>query len=159
MQLNLKNYQISKAKDYLKKNSFLFFSIGANQNSQNWLEIEQKLSKLELNYYKTYNNTTKKIIKNSIYKNLSHLVNSTFFLLKPKLSKIKSNIINSILFATLAIKLNKKIYLISQSKNINSFNYKKNMSVMYQFLLTNLKFSNTVIRKKNFLSKQCDLNT
>ena len=153
MELNLKNYQISITKNYLKKNNFILLSISANQNSKNWLKIEQGLNKLELSYYKTYNNTTKKIIKNSIYKNLIHIVNSTFFLLKPKnTNKIltKSNIINmvnSVFFTTLAIKLNKKIYSISQSKNINSFNYKKNMSIMYQFLLTNLKFSNTMIKK------------
>lgn len=154
MQLNLKNYQILKTKNYLKKNNFLLFSIGANQNSQNWLTIEQGLNKLQLNYYKTYNNTTKKIIKNSIYKNAIHLVNSTFFILKPNKQtkiQIKSNImnvINSIFFSTLAIKLNKKLYLISQSKNINSFDYKKNMSLIYQFLVTNLKFSNCVTRKE-----------
>ena len=153
MQLNLKNYQISKTKNYFKKNNFILLSISANQNSKNWLKIEQGLNKLKLSYYKTYNNTTRKIIKNSIYKNLIHIVNSTFFLLKPKnTNKVltKSNIINmvnSVFFTTLAIKLNKKIYSISQSRNINSFNYKKNMSIMYQFLLTNLKFSNTIIKK------------
>lgn len=66
MQLNLKNYQTSKTKNYLKKNNFLLLSIGANQNSQNWLTIEQGLNKLKLSYYKTYNNNTKKILKNSI---------------------------------------------------------------------------------------------
>ena len=154
MKLNLKNYQILKTKNYLKKNNFLLFSIGANQNAQDWLNLEQELNKLQLNYYKTYNNTTKKIIKNSIYKNSIYLINSTFFLLKPNKQnkiQIKSNIINvinSIFFTTLAIKLNKKLYLISQSKNINSLDHKKNMSIMYQFLLTNLKFSNSVIIKK-----------
>lgn len=155
MQLDLKNYQILKTKNYLRKNNFLLFSISANRSSQNWLTIEQGLKKLQLNYYKTYNNLTKKIIKNSIYKNSIHFVNSTFFLLKPRKknkSQIKSNvmnIINSIFFTTLAIKLNKKIYLISQSKNINSFNYKKNMSLMYQFLLTNLKFSDITVYQTN----------
>ena len=153
MQLNLKNYQISKTKNYLKKNNFVLLSIGANQNSQNWLKIEQELNKLQLNYYKTYNNTTKKIIKNSIYKNSINIINSTFFLLKPKdKNKFSTknnliNMVNSIFFTTLAIKLNKKFYSISQSKNINSFNYKKNMSLIYQFLLTNLKFSNAITKK------------
>ena len=153
MQLNLKNYQISKTKNYLKKNNFVLLSISANQNSKNWLKIEQELHKLGLSYYKTYNNTTKKIIKNSIYKNSIHIVNSTFFILKPKTTNkvlTKSNIINmvnSIFFTAVAIKVNKKLYSTSQSKNINSFNYKKNMSIMYQFLLTSLKFSNTMIKK------------
>lgn len=150
MQLNLKNYQISKTKNYLKKNNFLLFSINANQNSQNWLKIEQELNKLNLSYYKTYNNSAKKIIKNSIYKNSIHLINSTFFFLKPKKKNdIAINLINLIFFTILAIKLNKTLYLISQSKKINSFNYKKNVSITYQFLVTNLKICNIVTNKKN----------
>jgi len=153
MQFNLKSYQISKTKKYLRNNNLLLFSIGANQKSQNWITIEQGLHKLKLDYYKTYNNTTMKIIKNSIYLNLINTINSTFFFLKPhKNNKIltKSNLINvlnSILFTVLAIKLNKKVYAISQSKGINSFDYKKNAATMYQFLLTNLKFSHTLAKE------------
>jgi hypothetical protein len=154
MQLNLKNYQLSKTKNYLRKNNFLLLAIGANQNAQNWLTIEQGLHKLKLKYYKTYNNTTKKTIKNSIYTNSIHMVNSTFFLLAPQkknknLTKTNFiNTLNSILFTVMAIKLNKKVYSISQSKNLNSFDYKKNVSIAYQFLLTNLKFSYALGEKK-----------
>jgi hypothetical protein len=150
MQINFKNYQISKTKNYLKKNNFLLFSINANQNSQNWLKIEQGLHKLNLSYYKTYNNSAKKIIKNSIYKNSIHLINSTFFFLKPiKKNDIAINLINSIFFTVLAIKLNKTLHLISQLKKINSLNYKKNVSITYQFLLTNFKMCNIVTTTKN----------
>jgi hypothetical protein len=153
MQFNLKSYQISKTKQYIKKNNFLLFSIGANQNSQNWIAIEQNLHKLKLNYYKTYNNTTVKTLKNSIYKNALNTVNSTFFFLKPQENSnllTRNSLIstlNSILFTVLAIKLNKKVYVISQSKNIRSFSYRKNVSIMYQFLLTNLKASHSLSKK------------
>ena len=153
MQFNLKSYQISKTKQYLQKNNFLLFSIGANQNSQNWITIEQNLHKLKLNYYKTYNNTTIKTLKNSIYKNSLNTVNSTFFFLKPQQnSKLLTrnnliNTLNSILFTVLAIKLDKKVYAVAQSKNIRSFNYKKNVSIMYQFLVTNLKSSHPLTKK------------
>lgn len=154
MKFNLKTYQISKTKQYLKKNNFLLFSVGANQDSQNWVTIEQGLHKLKLNYYKIYNNTTRKIIANSIYSNFISTVNSTFFFLKPQQnSKVFTknttiSLFNSILFTVLAIKLNRKIYAIAQSKNINSFDYKKNISVMYQFLITNQKFSHTLNEKR-----------
>lgn len=152
MQFNLKNYQISKTKQYLKENNFLFFSIGANQKAQNWLTTEQGLHKLRLNYHKIYNNITIKIIKNSTYKNSLNMINSTFFFIKPMSNKllIKKKLLNglnSILFNILSIKLNKKIYAISQVKQMSSFNYKTNMAVMYQFLITNLKSSYTIVKK------------
>jgi hypothetical protein len=152
MQLNLKSYQIIKTKHYLKDKSFLLFSIGANKSTQNWVETEQGLHKFKLNYHKVYNNIAIKIAKKSIYKNSLGMVNSTFFFIKPSNNQLlnKRNLLNglnSIQFNVLSIKLNKKIYAISQSKNMSSFNYKTNMSVMYQFLLTNLKSSYNIIEK------------
>lgn len=152
MQLNLKSYQIRKTKQFLKEKSFLIFSIGANQNAQNWIETEQGLHKLKLNYHKTYNNIAIKIARNSIYKNSLNLINSTFFFMEPSSKQLLSkksllNGLNSIQFNVLSIKLYKKIYEISQSKNMTSFSYKNNMSIMYQFLLTNLKSSYNIHKK------------
>ena len=152
MKLNLKSYQINKTKEYFKDKSFLLFSIGANQNAQNWIETEQGLHKLKLNYHKAYNNIAIKIAKNSIYKNSLNLINSTFFFIEPSSKRLlgkKSllNGLNSALFNVLSVKLNKKIYAISQSKNMTSFNYKTNVSIMYQFLLTNLKSSYNISKK------------
>lgn len=164
MQFNLKDYQLLKTKQYLKKNDFLLLSVGANQKAQNWISTEQVLYQLKLNYYKIYNNITIKIIKNSIYKNSLNIINSTFFFFKPVTNELLNKkrllqSLNLIQLNVLAIKLNKKIYTLSQSKNIKSFNYKTNISVMYQFLITNLKSSYTMIKNKETFSKQCDLNT
>lgn len=144
MKFNLKEYQKQKIKHQLKNNPLILFSINTNQNSQTWITTEQELKKLNFNYYKIYNNSTKKIIKNSINKNTTNLINSTFFLLKPtsKTAQINNKILhqlNSIFFTILAIKLNQKIYMITQSKSIVSLNQKKNMAILYQFLLTNMK--------------------
>lgn len=152
MQFTLKDYQLLKTKQYLKKNDFLLLSIGANQKAQNWLNTEQGLYQLRLNYYKIYNNITIKIIKNSIYKNSLKIINSTFFFIKPITNKLlnKKKLLqnlNSIQLNLLAIKLNKKIYALSQTRNLNSFNYKTNISIMYQFLITNLKSSYTMIKR------------
>lgn len=149
MKFNLKTYQEQKTKRYVKDSKFILLSINANQKSQNWIVTEQELLKLKLRYYKIYNKTTKKIIRNSIYSNFVNVVGSTFFFLKPADDKvhIKTNMfqrLNSVLFTTLAIKLNKKVYAPTQSKTIRSFHYKKNMSVLYQFLLTNLKSSHSL---------------
>ena len=83
MQFNLKSYQIYKTKKYLK-NDFLFLAIGANQNSQNLINISQNLHKLNLTYYKIYNNTSIKMFKNSVYQNLSKTLNTTLFFLKKR---------------------------------------------------------------------------
>nr|WPV72410.1 hypothetical protein orf150 [Navicula sp.] len=149
MKFNLKTYQEQKTKQYIKDSKFILLSINANQKSQNWIVTEQELLKLKLKYYKIYNKTTKKIIKPSIYSNFVNVVGSTFFFLKPESNKvqIKTNMfqrLDSVLFTPLAIKLNKKVYTPTQSKTIKSFHYKKNMSVLYQFLITNLKSSHSL---------------
>ena len=143
MRLNLKTNQKNNTKYLLKKNNFLFFAIGSNQNSQNWIILEQSLHKLAFAYNKTYKNITTKILQESVIKKLKNIINSTFFFLKPKKKTIiKSNIIDTlsaIKFSVLAFKLNKKIYAIPQLKNQNSLHYKKNISIMYQFLITTCK--------------------
>lgn len=145
MQFNLKSYQIYKTKQYLQESEFLLFSIGANQNSQNWVAIEQNLQKLNLDYYKTYNNITIETLKHSVYENSFYTINSTFFFLKPQKNcrlLTRNNMINTlsvISFTILAFKLAKKMYLITQLNNMVSFNYKKNLSIMYQFLITIFK--------------------
>lgn len=146
MQFNSKNYQIYKTKKYLKENNFLFFSVGANQKFKNLLDLDQNLCKLNLNYYKIYNNITTKVLKNSAYQNISKTLNSTMFFIKPLVNdklltkNSLASILNPTFFTLLKVKLHKKIYLITQLKNLKSFNYIKNISIMYQFLVMNLKF-------------------
>lgn len=146
MKFNFKEYQREKTKQYLKNNNFILLSVNANQKSQNWITLEQGLYKLKLNYYKIYNKTTKKVIKNSTHKNIANMISTTFFFLKPKNNKILIktdifNLLNFISFTLLGIKLNKNIYSTLQSKNIISFHYKKNASILYQCIITNLKYS------------------
>ena len=145
---------MSKTKQYLKKNDFLLLSLGANQNSQNWMLIQQGLHKVNLNYYKVGNNTAIKIIENSIYMNYVNSMSSTFFFLKPSkhnTTLTKSSLIyvlNSLFFTVLIIKLDKNFYTVAQTKKIKSFVYKENLSSMYQFLLVNLETS-VRIKQKN----------
>lgn len=143
MQFNLKNYQNLVIKNTLKKKNLLFFTININKDSQNWLTIEQSLHKLGLTYAKTYNNIAIKILERSIFRNIKNLISSTFFILKQQKNLIiKNTIINSlgsIDFTTLMLKLNKNIYIKPQLNTMNSYHYKKNISIMYQFLIITLK--------------------
>lgn len=145
MKFNLKTYQENKTKQYLKDSKLVVLSTNANKKSHNWVITEQELLKLKLRYYKIYNKTTKKIIKDSIYLNFVNIIGSTFFFLKPANNneiQIETKMFPQKLdFTTLAIKLNKKVYAPAQLKTIQSFYYKKNVSVLYQFLLANLKSS------------------
>jgi hypothetical protein len=82
-EINSKRYKIIKTKNYLKNNNlFLFFS-GINQNSTDWIKIEQKLKNLNLNYYKIFNRTSTQILKNSIFINTEPTINGITFFIKP----------------------------------------------------------------------------
>lgn len=154
MQFNLKNYQKTKTENILKKNNFLLFTLGANQNSRNWMLAEQNISKLALAYTKTYNNAATKVLESSVFKNLKNSINSTFFFMNPKKNKktlIRNNLLNtlnSIQILTLTLKLNKKIYAAYQFKAVNSFHYKKSASIIYQFLAATLKVTSVLKKKK-----------
>ena len=144
MKLNFRTYQKTQTKSIIKKNNFLLFTIGANQNSSNWVAIEQNLYKLDLAYTKIYNNITTKIFQDSVVKKLKNTISSTFFFLTHKNTAkiIKSSLLNEIStskFDVVALKLNKKLYAVPQLKKLNSFHYKKNVAVLYQFLSTTLK--------------------
>ena len=146
MQLNFRNYQKTKIKSLIKNSDLLLLAIGANQNSANWITLEQNLHKLDLNYTKIYNNITTKILQDSIGRKLKNILNSTFFFLKHKNTAqlIKSTFLNELKiskFNVITIYLNKKIYTISQLKKINSFHHKKNIAILHQSLTTVLKSS------------------
>jgi hypothetical protein len=144
MKLNFRTYQQNQTKSTLKKNKFLLFTLGANQNSTNWIAIEQNLHKLDLTYNKIYNNITTKVLKDSIAKKIKDTIHSTFFFLTHKSTTkvIKSSILNEISaskFNIVALKLNKKLYATPQLKKLSTFHYKKNVAILYQFLSTTLK--------------------
>lgn len=154
MKLNLKEYQKKKIKQYLKNVSLTILAINANRRAQSWTGMEQELKKLKFTYYKICNKTTTKIMKNSANINFANIINSTFFFLKPTHNKVKINKktfqqLGSILFSLLAIKLSKKIYTLDQSRNIPLLNYKKNMSIFYQFLITHTKRSYFITNRRN----------
>ena len=160
--MKFKNYQFLKIKQYLKNNDILLISNGINQKALNWVKLEQGIKKMNLKYFKPYNKITKKVISTSIYFNYINLINGSFFFLaqnnRTTLNKnlFKAEKLEFLKFRLLALKLNKKLYSIKQIQKINSLTYKKVISTFYQFLLINLKFSQTLIKSK---SKQCDLNT
>lgn len=161
--MKFKSYQTKKIKSFIKNNRLLLFANGTNQKAKNWIAIEQGLQKLEIKYYKPYNKLAIKTFNNSIYNNIKGIINGPLFFLTPlnKFITVKKNILlnetlEPLIFKLLAIKLNTKVYSIPQVKKISSLKYKDSIAVLYQFLLIQLKFPQTIITKN---SKQCDLNT
>lgn len=145
MDFTTKEYTIKKTKSYIQSNNLLFFFNGINRSSIDWVIVEQSLKNINFDYYKIFNQTSKKTLNNSVYKNVTPLINGiTFFIKTIASTKELSNpvLLNSfepLLFTLLAVKLNDKIYSHQQLKSIYSLNYKDNKLLFFQFGITNLK--------------------
>lgn len=150
MKFTAKNYKINKAKNYIKTNNILFFVNGVNKNSNDWIHTEQNLKKINFQYYKVFNKTTKKTLNDSIYNKANNIVNGITFFIKPETNTgnlLKNTIVKDLkllLFILLAVKLNNRLYSINQLNKNNSFNYLDNKLLMYQFGLVHLKRFNSL---------------
>ena len=144
--MNFKIYQHTKIKSDLKNNTLLFFVNGVNQDCVNWVKVEQGLKKLKFIYYKVFNKLTIKILKTSIFFNLSKTIAGPFFFFIFKRKKFEidkillfSKHLKSLFFSLFALKLNNKVYSIIQIKKLSSFKYSSNIVLFYQFLFIHLK--------------------
>ena len=132
MKFNYKNFKIKKTKNYMKKNK-LFIFVSSICNS---------LKNINFSYYKIYNKTVRKALKSSIYyRAIKFVLNSTIFLIKPKIKKLLKQIlyINFKFYNFLILKLNNKIYKTIQLKKNYSLNYKINKLFIFKFAVINLK--------------------
>ena len=158
MDFNLKNYQIFKLKKYFKKNDLFFLFHSSKLNSTKWIDMEQTLKKLKLNYYKPLNGTALKTFKGSIYQNFSSIVagfvlfvNSQYKTTQHELPEILKRLKPS--FVLISVKLNNKIYSPAQLKGMKSLSYNKNMFNLYKSLDKHLKTSYVLTTKKRLTSK------
>jgi len=145
MELEKKNYQILKTRNYLKLNKLFFFFNGTNKNSDKWLLVEQQLKSLGYYSYKITNRPMHRTLNKSIYINIKPIVNGITFLIKPSsnsyvLTKsiFKKNF-EPLFFIILAVKLNNKIYSYPQIQKINTFEYKINKLILYKFSIKHTK--------------------
>ena len=138
MKFELKTYKVFKIKYYLKKNKLFFFYTATSLNLKNWLVIEQTLKKSNLNYYRLSNTLAVKTMKASIYTNFKQLIHSLTMFVNPKPKttlKLKKLINLEKVLTLLSVKLNNKIYSISQLKNLNSLNYNYTVLRLFQFFI------------------------
>ena len=150
MKFTAKNYKINKAKNYIKTSNILFFFNGVNKNSNDWIHTEQNLKKINFQYYKVFNKTTKKTFSDSIYNKANNTINGITYFIKPETTTknlLKNTIVKDLkllLFILLAVKLNNKLYSANQLNKNNSFNYVDNKLLKYQFGIVHLKRFNSL---------------
>jgi hypothetical protein len=153
MDSNSKDYERIKLQKLLKTNDFFFLCHSSKLNLNQWMHTEQKLKKLKLKYSKTLNSTALKLFKNSIYKNLTPIiqgfvlfVNSNFKTAELRLNALQKDLKPS--FELIAIKLNNKTYATSQLKGLKTFSYNKNVFNLHQSLDRYLKTTYLLTEKK-----------
>lgn len=146
MEFNLKLYKSLKIKSVFKNKKLIFLFHSTNPNSVYWLNTEQKLFKVNLNYYKICNNLFMGFIKNSIFSNFKFffsgpiLISNIKSLLRKDISiKELTNICTDLnLFS---IKLKNKFYSFNQVKTLFSFKYSKNILILKNIFKNILKWS------------------
>nr|YP_009144737.1 orf157 [Pseudo-nitzschia multiseries]AKJ77345.1 orf157 [Pseudo-nitzschia multiseries] len=154
MDFNSKDYQSVKLKNFFKTNGSFFWFHSTKLDLNQWIQTEQKLKKLKLNYSKGLNGITLKLFKSSIYANISPIVCSFVLFINPnfkttelRLDSIKKELKPS--FELISVKVNYKIYSTSQLKGVNDFSYKKNIFNLYRSLDQHLKTSYQLTKKKD----------
>lgn len=149
MKISIKKYKYLKIKKYFKSSNFFLIYNGINV--KNFIEMDQKLKKLDLEYYKVYNKLTKKALKNSIFKNYHALTNSLIIIVKLK-SRSTNLTLNDFLnlddsLNLLAIKMNNKIYTILKTNSSLQLNYKNDNLHLLKVLKSQLKLSYKITQK------------
>ena len=145
MEFTPKKHKLTKTKKFIKTNNLIFIFNGINQNYQNWVISEQKMKALNINYYKVFNKITRKILKESLYRNIVPSINGITFFIKPNLSQknlpksSELSQLDSLLFVLVALKLNNKIYSAKQLNELSTTEYRGNSLLFYQFRSANLK--------------------
>ena len=152
MKLKLKKFNALKTMSYFYSHRLLFFFQGVNLKAKSWLKIEQSLYKKSLNYFKLKNSVVCFNLKNSIFRNLIPLINSTNFIMNIDLLKSlninlnKLTKLDSVFYLTL-VKLNNKLYSFSNNFKMVDLNYKKTMDRFVFLLLKLSKFFLLNIKK------------
>ena len=138
MKLDIKSYRLKKIEHYLKNNK-LIFVINTGNVKHNKITIFQ-------NFFVS-NNLFKKILKNSIYTNLTFLINGLINLsiikynLNSNIDKhFKTNLNSKTNNILVALKLNNKIYSSSQLTKLKSLNYSRNVLFLHKTLKNCVSF-------------------
>lgn len=144
MKFELKSYKLQKTKSYFKEKPLFFMFNVSNLNSKSWLKTEQVFFNYNLKYYKVYNTLSKKFLEKSIFKNTAVLMNGSICLVDfNKNEDIQINLQKIIKLNPsmpfLGLRLNTKVYSLSQLNTVSTINYNKTIKVFNKSLKKLLK--------------------
>jgi hypothetical protein len=153
MEFNLKSYRILKIKKYFKNTDFFFFFNTTKLTLNQWLSVEQDLKKSKLKHYKILNGTTLKTLKKSVFKNLNPVICGVILFIKLdfKSTELDLNLLSKNfknLFSLISVKLNCKVYSVTQIKKMKRFSYRENMLNLQKILEKTLKTSYIITNPK-----------
>ena len=154
MKLKLKNYKYYKIKNYFKNQKMFFIYNNSDLNFKNWLQLQQNFQNKSLKCYKLNNNLTINFLNNSIFKNVSSLVNGSIIIIG-----LKKNIHTDLLISQLqtfntittflSLKLNNKIYSNNQVSTIKTLNYHKQIVIFTKSLKRFFKQPYNKLKNRN----------
>jgi hypothetical protein len=153
MDFNSKGYQRVKLKKFFKTNDFFFLFHSVKLNLNLWIQTEQNLKKLKLQYSKILNGATLKLFQTSIYQNINPIICGFVVLINPnfKTTELNLKLIKKDLnpsFELISVKLNNKMYSTSQLKGLNALSYRTNVFNLHKSLDRHLKTSYLLTKKK-----------
>ena len=154
MKLELKYYKFYKLKNFIENTSLLFIYHTNSLNTKSWQQLEQKLIKLNLNYYKIQNKLFNKLLRKSEYKDLIALINGPIVFIYPKYPKLNKLNFNNLLYLHpslqfICFKLNKNFYLLPQIKNLKTLNYTENNIIFVNLIKNLIKVPTYKLKKFN----------
>jgi hypothetical protein len=146
VKFTVKTYKHAALKICFKK--FRFFFLYNTIIQKNNFKITQELKNLDLKYCKLYNTLTIIIMRNSIYRNYTSLINGLVMIVMPK-TTLNLNILTQFkdIVTLVGVKINNKIYSIKQINLLIKFKYKKdslNLVKTIRLSLSALKFSSFI---------------
>ena len=143
MKLKYKAYRLKKTEDYIKNNKFLllFNSINKTPTKENNISSSSQRNVV----YSVSNSIMKKVLKPTIYRNLTLVINGPIVLVIFKFkegnndfSLFKKLILSKNSSMFLGLKLNKKFYSQPQLLSLGSLNYLENIKVLHSSLNNSL---------------------
>ena len=153
MDVNFKDFQLRKLKNYFKNNEFFFLCNSTKLSITERLKTKQNFNKMQLSLKKPQNKIAAKAVKNSIYQRFRPIIESSVLFVTPvlKTSQFAFPSVAKMFeksFLLLGVKLNNQIYASSQLKGLTHLSYKKNMFVLHKTLDKYLKITYAVTKTR-----------
>ena len=132
MYINRKNSTTLKTRSRLRSRNFLIFFYAFNPDQIKLISVERNLKELNVDHYKSQTKVVSNILKNSIFRIFSSVVESPVLLVDPikkylefDIESLEKSFSGHSLLVLL--KLNNKLYSTAQLKNLRNFSYRKNI--------------------------------